>query len=230
MNVLRKMHELYNVWREKIVRSKLCFCDETAQISSNNMIVGAKNFTMKEYSLLQPGGTLILTGGKLILGRWSSIAYNVTIITGNHIPTVGIPHHKASMIHLNDRECNIEIGDDCWVAANVTLLPGAKLGRGCVVGACALVNREVPPYAVVAGVPAKIVAVKFTLEQILEHEKQIYDSHERLTRECLEELFFKYYESKSSIGTDKLSEEQKHKYNYFYHIDKHIEDNWIGNA
>ena len=228
MDLLRKVYELCNAWREKRVRSKLCFCDDTAQINPHNMIVGAEYFIMKEYSLLQPGGTLILTGGKLILGRWSSIAYNVTIITGNHIPTVGIPHHKASMIHLNDRECDIEIGDDCWIAANVTLLPGAKLHRGCVVGTCALVNREVPPYAVVAGVPAKIVAVKFTLEQILEHEKKIYDFHERLTREYLEELFFKYYENKKPIGTDKLSAEQRRKYNDYY-IKKHVEDSYIGN-
>lgn len=219
MNILKKLHKLYNTWRERRIRRNLCFCDKTAQISPDNYIVGAQYFSMKKYSLLQAGGKLILTGGKLILGRWSSISYNSLVITGNHIPTVGYPQHLAAQIHLNDRECDIEVGDDCWIAANVTLLPGAKLGRGCVVGACALVNKEVPPYAVVAGIPAQIVAVKFTLEQIIEHEKKIYDSHERFSREYLEKLFSLYYKDKKAIGTTELSKEQKRKYNEFYNFD-----------
>lgn len=51
----------------------------------------------------------------------------------------------------------VVIGDDCWIGSRVTIMPGVTLGRGCVVGAGAVVTRDVPPYAVVAGVPARVV-------------------------------------------------------------------------
>ena len=69
---------------------------------------------------------------------------------------------------------NTYIENDCWIGTNVTLLPGAYIGRGSVVAACALVNKTIPPYAVVAGIPAKIIGCKFNLEQILKHEEALY--------------------------------------------------------
>ena len=71
-------------------------------------------------------------------------------------------------------------------------MSGSVLGRGCIVGACSMINKPIPPYAVVVGSPAKIVGVKFSIEQILKHEEILYPKEERLTREYLEELFIKY--------------------------------------
>lgn len=51
----------------------------------------------------------------------------------------------------------IAVGDDCWVGARVTFLDGANVGRGCVVAAGAVVRGTIPPYSVIAGVPAKVV-------------------------------------------------------------------------
>ncbi|RLZ07471.1 acyltransferase [Acinetobacter sp. 2JN-4] len=51
----------------------------------------------------------------------------------------------------------IEIGDDVWIAANVTILKGVKIGKGAVVGAGAVVVKDVPDYAIVVGNPAKVV-------------------------------------------------------------------------
>ena len=51
----------------------------------------------------------------------------------------------------------VVIGDDCWIGSRVTIMPGVTLGHGCVVGAGPVVTRDVPPYAVVAGVPARVV-------------------------------------------------------------------------
>jgi acetyltransferase-like isoleucine patch superfamily enzyme len=51
----------------------------------------------------------------------------------------------------------IVLEDNCWVGFDAVILPGVRLGEGCVVGCKAIVDRDVPPYAVVAGSPAKIV-------------------------------------------------------------------------
>ena len=51
----------------------------------------------------------------------------------------------------------VTIEDDCWIGGRATLLPGVTLGRGCVIGTGAVVTKDVPPYAVAVGVPAKVV-------------------------------------------------------------------------
>lgn len=53
-----------------------------------------------------------------------------------------------------------------WIGGNVKILPGVKIGDGAVIGNSALVTKNVPPYAVVGGVPAKIIKYRFKPEQI----------------------------------------------------------------
>ena len=110
--------------------------------------------------------------------------------------------------HINDKSNDITIGEDVWVGTNATILSGGNLGRGCIVGACSVVTKPVPPYALVVGSPARIVGVKFSLEQILEHEKALYPVSERMKREELESLFHNYFEGKRVFGVDySLSDE-----------------------
>lgn len=104
--------------------------------------------------------------------------------------------------------------EDVWIGARVTLLAGSHIGRGAVVGANTLVNKEIPPYAVVVGSPAKIIAAKFTIDQIMEHERILYPEKKRFTKEYLEELFNQYYTGKrrsASVATweNKLGTVQK---------------------
>lgn len=51
----------------------------------------------------------------------------------------------------------VVIGNDVWIGSRVTIMPGVTLGDGCVIGAGAVVTHDVPPYAVAAGVPAKVI-------------------------------------------------------------------------
>ena len=51
----------------------------------------------------------------------------------------------------------VVISDDVWIGARVTILPGAKIGKGVIVGAGAVVTGEIPDYAVIGGVPARVI-------------------------------------------------------------------------
>ena len=51
----------------------------------------------------------------------------------------------------------VVISDDVWIGARVTILPGAKIGKGVIIGAGAVITGEIPDYAVVGGVPARII-------------------------------------------------------------------------
>ena len=62
------------------------------------------------------------------------------------------------------------IEDDVWCGSNVVILKGVTIGHGSIVAAGAVVTKSFPPYSIIGGVPAKLIRMRFTPEQILKHE------------------------------------------------------------
>lgn len=162
-------------------------------------------------------GTKVLISEKsrLIIKKFSVIGMNNMIIPNKHKSTVGIPQILLGISGINDQNNQILIEEDVWTGSNVTIMGNVTLGRGCLCGACSLITRSIPPYAIVLGTPARIVAVKFSIDQIIEHENILYSAQERLSREYLEELFEKYYKDMPVFGvsTD-FTEEQIERLKY----------------
>lgn len=213
----------YRRYREKKLYSRLGKFGRSIFIGFPNMITRPERLFMNDFTRIMNGANLILNKGKLYIGKYTAIASGFTVITDNHTPTVGVPYYFTGHYHLNDRSTDVVIEEDCWVGANVTILPGGKLGRGCVVAACALVNKEFPPYAVIAGVPAKIIGVKFSQQEIIEHEAKIYSPSERLEEMFLTTVFEKYYKDKKIMNhailnceSKRFLEEQMTKENFPY--------------
>lgn len=61
---------------------------------------------------------------------------------------------------------NMQIGNDVWIGRRAIIMPGIKIGDGAIVGAGAIVTKDVPPYAIVAGNPAKLIRYRFSESQI----------------------------------------------------------------
>lgn len=107
------------------------------------------------------------------IGKYTSIGTNCSFILSNHnykfVTTspspVNIWNHKQGNVSSFCRG-DINIGHDVWIGANVTIMDNVNIGHGAVVGACSVVTKDVPPYAIVAGNPAKIIKYRFTYEQI----------------------------------------------------------------
>jgi len=166
---------------------------------------------LDSFTRIQPHVRVTASGKqKVIIKKYTAISAGCTIVPGEHIPTVGVPQY-LSYLAINDVNNTIVINEDVWIGTNSTLLYKANIGRGAVVGANSLVVKEVPPYAVVAGSPAKIIAVRFSLEQILEHERHLYPKNERLSKEYLQALFEKQYLGLKTIGTSYLADDMKKK-------------------
>ena len=174
-------------------------------------VVTPKNVFLHENTKLETGAEIINKNCKFIVNRNSSLARNLTVVTMNHRSTVGIPHFLLGLSHVNDKEKDIIVEEDVWVGSNVTLVYGAHLSRGCIVGANSMVNRNIPPYAVVVGSPARIIAVKFSLEQIIIHEEKLYNEKDRMSKIELEKLFEEQYKDLKVFGTDSFTEEDKGK-------------------
>jgi acetyltransferase-like isoleucine patch superfamily enzyme len=92
------------------------------------------------------------------IGNRVAIAPNVTLIAvsapNNSILTENI-YVKENLI----REDKIVIEDDVWIGANAVILPGVHVGMCSVIGAGAVVTKDVPPHAIVAGVPARVLRI-----------------------------------------------------------------------
>jgi virginiamycin A acetyltransferase len=110
---------------------------------------------------------------KTKIGRYCSIAHGVYIVNHNHPlslkGTSGLFFNPALNLcdHWLVEHNPLEIGNDVWIGANAVILPMvSRIGHGAVIGAGAVVNRDIPPYAVVVGNPARVVKYRFSQEVI----------------------------------------------------------------
>ena len=182
---------------------------ELCQIGTNQTL-WPQNIFMDDWSRLQNLTNMVAWKGKLTIKKFAAVGSQCLIIPSAHIPTVGLPQF-LSITHINDNDGEIVVNEDAWVGARCVLLSKCEIGRGAVIGAGSIVSKKIPPYAVAVGSPTKIVAARFTIEQILEHERILYPPEERMSREELEELFKTYYDGLRTIGTSEMSDEDQEK-------------------
>lgn len=91
--------------------------------------------------------------GNLNIGNNVMIASNVQIVPNQHtFQDISKPIKENPQISLG-----INIEDDVWIGTNVAILDGVDIGKGSIIGAGSIVNKNVPPYCVFAGVPAKLI-------------------------------------------------------------------------
>ena len=109
-----------------------------------------------------------------------------TIITGDHRTDVVGKFIMDSHDKLPENDAPVTIEDDVWAGCNVTILKGVTIGRGSVIAAGAVVTKSCPPYSIIGGVPAKILKFRFTVDEVIEHEKALYPKSQRLSMEMLE--------------------------------------------
>lgn len=133
---------------------------------------------------------------KLHIGNYVSIAQCVTFLLDadhytDHISTYP---YKVKCLRAAIPEAfgkgDIIVEDDVWIGYGATILSGVHIGQGAVVAAAAVVTKDVPPYAVVGGVPAKILKYRFSKELISELTKVDY---ERLTQQEIEKHIDELY-------------------------------------
>jgi acetyltransferase-like isoleucine patch superfamily enzyme len=109
------------------------------------------------------------------IGNFCSFAQNVRIVPRREHPMEYISTHPFffnSVLGIVDNQRipfnTLEIGNDVWIGEGAIITSKcSKIGNGAVIGAGSIVNKDVPPYAVVAGVPAKIIRYRFDDKTIL---------------------------------------------------------------
>jgi acetyltransferase-like isoleucine patch superfamily enzyme len=119
------------------------------------------------------------------IGRFCTIADNVRISLGRHPADTFVSIHPAFFstnkqggfsfvertkfqehITVDGSNYNVEIGNDVWIANNVLIMDGVKIGDGAIIASGAIVTKDVEPYAIVGGIPAKFIRWRFNKDQI----------------------------------------------------------------
>lgn len=136
-------------------------------------IKGYENLSVGDGTSIPKGSTFYCTEAPLTIGKKVLFGPKPTIITGDHRIDILGKHIIDVTVDekLPENDMPVTIEDGCWIGANVTILKGVTIGRGSVVAAGAVVTKSCAPYSIIGGIPAKVIKMRFTPEQIAEHER-----------------------------------------------------------
>jgi len=132
------------------IRGKKIKIDDGVFIHENVLIRSNVSITVGANTTINRNCCIL---AKVKIGKNCSIAPNVVIVGSNHLFKDASRSIKSQGSELK----GIIIEDDVWIAANVTVLDGVTIGEGAVIAAGAVVNKSVPAFSIVGGVPAKII-------------------------------------------------------------------------
>lgn len=170
-------------------KGKNVFFDKNADATVNSFFEGnnyiGRNSTFNGY---MGKGSYIGSDSHISgkIGRFCSVSDNVNVVNGLHPVKDFVSTHPSfystkSCVGLSfvtenkfcefayadkEKAYPVVIGNDVWVGFGATVLAGVKIGDGAVIASGAVVTKDIPPYAIVGGVPAKVIRYRFTEEQI----------------------------------------------------------------
>lgn len=174
---IRQRHKIISLRLRGVLvdRSALIYPGAIFEPSGGKIIIGARTVIDHGVILRGLGGTieigddcsvnaysLLQGGGDLRIGNNARIGSHTVIVPSNHVfsnPNIPIKDQGLS-------KKGILIEEDVWIGAGVRVLDGVVLGKGCIVGAGAVVTRSVPPGTIVGGVPAR--TIHSTRQKIIE--------------------------------------------------------------
>ena len=128
----------------------------------------SRDLVAHEYSFINMGCVL---GPKVELGRYVMLGPYVSVVGNDHVTSkAGVP------IIFSGRPPQKQtfVEDDAWIGFGTIIVAGVRIGRGAIVGAGSVVTKDVPPYEIHAGVPAKKIGERFANEtQRLKHDAML---------------------------------------------------------
>ena len=183
------MHVLYNTYVASLNKSQFGYCAEDVYLGPPLTFSNPKNVFLYKHTNLK-NAIIFSNNARFIMKPYADVGEGLRVSTGNHAMVIGKMHN--TILDKNKPEGldkDVVIESDAWCGRNVTLLAGVTVGRGSIVGAGAVVTKDIPPYTVCVGVPAKPIKFKWTIDEILRHERLVYDEKERYLKEELEIIF-----------------------------------------
>ncbi len=194
--IVKKLFKKYlkkdamDIWRSKnqhnevYIMNAADFFNDFSKVTAGDMSYGNININIS-----------LESDAELHIGNYCSIAPGCRfLLSGEHnlntITTYPFKTKKFGAIGEAKDKGDIVISDDVWIGAESIIGAGVKIGQGAVIGAGSVVTKDVPPYAVACGVPAKIIKYRFSeelIQKLLNTDiKQLFDS---FTKEDINDIY-----------------------------------------
>ena len=150
----------FNECGKNVYVGKRCIFTEKNMIIGDDVYIGSNACMQSEHGMIYIGNHVMFGPGVHIHG-------------GNHkIREVGkLLKHTSDKLPGEDGKVIIE--DDCWIGANAMILAGVTIGTGSVIGAGAIVTKNIPSYSVYTGVPNIKLRTRFTQQELIDHKKKL---------------------------------------------------------
>jgi acetyltransferase-like isoleucine patch superfamily enzyme len=159
---------------QRHLRQELGSCGSNVRIAPDAVFISPETIHIGNHVLINEGAWLSAVNTEIRIGNKVMFGPQVGIIAGDHNSgTLG-----RYMIDVEDKrpgdDLPVIIEDDVWIGFRATILKGVTVGRGSIVAAGALVIEDVPRYAIVGGVPARVLRMRWSEDEIAEHERRLY--------------------------------------------------------
>lgn len=187
--MVRGVFSLFN--RYFVRKSQFGMFGTDARITPPCVVSGAHNISLGDGCVIGANSLLYATNARIVFKRHVVAAQGLHIVTGAHERRIGrfcATITEAEKDHSKKLDADVVVEEDVWFGLDVHVMPGVNIGRGATIGAGAVVTKDIPPYCVAVGVPARPIEFYWSVEQILEHEAMLYPENERYTREQLEKM------------------------------------------
>lgn len=148
-------HKLFNLIKSNYMRAQGAKVGKKVTFYPGVRINPCMNIRLGDYVDIA-WGVIITTGGRVEIGDRVLIGYGTVISSSNHI----IPQRKEKIFYSGHTPGKVIIGPDVWVGANCVITAGVSIGEGAVVAAGSVVTKDVEPFTIVGGVPAKLIKVR----------------------------------------------------------------------
>ena len=180
MNLFKLIHLIricvLKVWEKFVAipyrRGLLGKCGKNVRIGRRTRASGWKNIYAGNNVHIGVDSVFLTTRAKIIIGDHVVFGPRVTCISGDHRTDI-IGRYIDTVTDkekLPENDADIVFEGDNWIGANLTILKGVTIGEGSVVAACSLVVKDVAPYTIVGGVPAKKIKDRFSPEELKQHK------------------------------------------------------------
>ena len=175
--VKKRLNNDQNYSGERVIAAKNVYIAPDCNFEEGVKIynrVSLNNVSVGKYTYFAPNSSI----NNAVIGRYCSIGPDVKIGLGLHPSKKFVSTHPAfysvrNQFAITYADKNyfkeflpIYIGHDVWIGANAIIRDGVKIGNGAIVGAGAVVVKDVEPYSIVGGIPAKLIRYRFTEKEI----------------------------------------------------------------
>lgn len=162
-----RLRTLFYKRKYKVKIGKNTWFQGKVELSNDGNISFGNNCVICRWSCFRTYKGFINIGNNCSINSFCHISGNGGVTIGNNVRIatqcviVSANHNFESMdipIYLQgETRKEIIIGDDCWLGAGVKVLSGVTIGKGSIIGAGSVVNKDIPEYSIVVGVPGKVI-------------------------------------------------------------------------